>query len=55
MIHYYLTLQHTAKALSGFGTALVRTTSFMNVSYSFLWNGVRRNKRTYSSFCGRDT
>ena len=50
-----LTLQQTAKALRGFGTAFVLTTSFMNVSYNFLWNAVIRSKRTYSSFWGSVT
>jgi len=27
----------------------------MNVSYNFLWNFVKRSRRTYSSFCGSDT
>uniref|UniRef100_A0A182U1B2 Uncharacterized protein n=1 Tax=Anopheles melas TaxID=34690 RepID=A0A182U1B2_9DIPT len=51
---WFQILQHTANALSGFGTAFVRTTSFMNTLYSFRWNSVMRISSTYSSFCGSE-
>lgn len=50
-----LTLQQTANAFKGFGTAFVLTTSFIKVSYNFLWNAVILSNNTYSSFCGNDT
>lgn len=50
---WFQILQQTANAFNGLGTDCIRTTSFINVSYRFLWKSLILTRSTYSSFWGK--